>query len=197
MKIFVQDTDYVREESGCWIWQHTKDANGYGVVTSSALLRERVERMAHRALFRQYCPDIDIAGLHLHHQETCNHACVNPEHLTPLSKSRHGAHHNPGNLTLDERDKIRELRGTLTQKEIGRMFGVSQAYVSEIQRGCIWTEDEKAAKEKPERTVKTTQRCRKCFQYLPKTAFDRYIDPRGNSKGWYPDCKQCRTPRNT
>lgn len=92
------------------------------------------------------------AGMHVCHK--CdNPPCVNPAHLflgteadNAHDRDRKGRQVAPrgeehGCARLNESDvrEIRALRGSLTQVEIGRRYGIRQTTVSEIQRGNLWS----------------------------------------------------------
>lgn len=69
-----------KDSRGCWVWTGHKNPKGYGQFA----LNKYKKRSAHRAvfeLFRGPIPD----GLELDH--LCrNRACVNPEHLEPVTR---------------------------------------------------------------------------------------------------------------
>lgn len=73
--------------TGCWLWLGR--CSRYGFVR----VGDRV-RLAHRVVYEllvgPVAPDHD-----LHHRDTCEKRCVNPEHVTPLSRSEHRAEHRP------------------------------------------------------------------------------------------------------
>lgn len=76
--------------------------------------------------------------------------CISPKHLswkTPAEnnadKKLHGTHQvgeqSPtAKISTDDAKQIISLRGKLTQREIGEMFGISSAHVCSIQRGTWW-----------------------------------------------------------
>lgn len=67
--------------NGCWNWTGTT-THGYGYVKTSLLSPTRTRR-AHRVAYENLVGNIPI-GLQLDH--ICrNRACVNPEHLRPVS----------------------------------------------------------------------------------------------------------------
>lgn len=67
-------------ETGCWVWIGTKDSGGYGRVTVN-----RQNRSAHRRGYELYVGEI-AEGMTIDH--TCrNRACVNPEHLEPVTRA--------------------------------------------------------------------------------------------------------------
>ncbi len=71
----------------CWIWLGTLNDRGYGVVGVEGRMR-----LAHRAIYQFLIGPIPN-GHHLHHRESCSHTCVNPAHLTPLTKGEHSRRH--------------------------------------------------------------------------------------------------------
>ena len=69
----------VDPETGCWVWQGSMYRNGYGQC------RRDGESLAHRWYYLTLVGPIP-EGLELDH--LCrNRACVNPEHLEPVSRS--------------------------------------------------------------------------------------------------------------
>lgn len=65
-------------EMGCWTWLRVKNNNGYGAIDVNGK-----RTSAHRYFYQKLCGDIP-GGLVLDH--LCrNRACVNPEHLEPVT----------------------------------------------------------------------------------------------------------------
>lgn len=137
--------------TGCWLWEGKRFRNGYGCVTSGPKSSERY-LLAHRVSRRLFCGDEPEVVMH-----TCdNRACVNPSHLVAgtqlenirdcMRKGRKTAPPRKDgseqrNAKLHERDiaTIRRLRAEgLSQREVGRRFGVGQALISKIERGLAW-----------------------------------------------------------
>lgn len=66
-------------QSGCWIWDGSKNPNGYGLISVDGKYR-----LAHRVsyeLFRGEIPD----GLLLDHNPCDTRACIYPGHLVPTT----------------------------------------------------------------------------------------------------------------
>lgn len=71
-----------RNEGECWLWGGTIARNGYGVFSIF-----KVQFKAHRLVYESIIGPLQ-AGQHLHHR--CqNTACVNPQHLQPVSPAEH------------------------------------------------------------------------------------------------------------
>ena len=80
-----------------------------------------------------------------------NMGCVSPQHVrwaTPKQncddRKMHGTHpakaRNPmARLSQDQVDAIRGNRGKVLQRELGKIYGISQSAVSLIQSGKAWT----------------------------------------------------------
>lgn len=75
----VEDRGY---DTPCWIWKGAK-TDGYGTIN----IGNHTTRRAHRWFYEQAIGKIG-PGLDLHHK--CEvRACVNPEHLEPLTRAEH------------------------------------------------------------------------------------------------------------
>ena len=140
----------VDEVSGCWNWSLTKDKDGYGKIKISGK-----HWRVHRAVYFTLNPDAD-KRLHVLHRcdNTC---CCNPEHIylgtncdnvrDKVARGRQsrpiGELHPGAKLT---EDRVRDVRAILnqglTQAEIGRQFGISQASVSLIKNRINWKHTE-------------------------------------------------------
>jgi len=83
---------YAQEDRGhsteCWIWQGTLDKRGYGRVRGES---GKVGR-AYRVVYEAHVGPIP-EGLHLHHHCEVK-ACVNPDHLEPMTGVEHAAWHD-------------------------------------------------------------------------------------------------------
>lgn len=61
-------------ESGCWIWQRSKTAGGYGECAKA-----RGDSLAHRLSYRAFVGEIPMLGVVRHKCD--NPPCCNPDHL--------------------------------------------------------------------------------------------------------------------
>lgn len=125
-------------ETDCWVWNGTKNPNGYGVLHTF-----RAHRISYE-IANGGIPD-DLLIRHQCHVR----ACVNPAHLLVGTHAdnaddarKAGRFHygeaNPGaRLTDAQVDEIRELAATTSMfhKDIAARYGVSQTLVSGILRG--------------------------------------------------------------
>jgi hypothetical protein len=69
-------------QNGCWVWRRSLTTHGYG-----HLVIQGKDYMAHRLYYERFRGEIP-KGLELHH--TCsNRACVNPDHLQPMTRREH------------------------------------------------------------------------------------------------------------
>lgn len=72
-------------ESGCWVWGGALDANGYGQLHWNGSTRG-----AHRIVYFLLVEELPRSK-QLDHR-CFNHACVNPEHLRPVTNKQNGEH---------------------------------------------------------------------------------------------------------
>jgi hypothetical protein len=153
--------EYISENSeidinGCWIWKRSK-IKGYGKSDFKGKLI-----LAHRLSYLTFVGEISNNLFVLH---TCdNPACVNPKHLflgtqednmkDRNNKNRQarlkGEDNGKSKLLKEEVNEIRILwsaelaeraggrRAQLTQKELGKRFGVGQATISDIFNNKRW-----------------------------------------------------------
>lgn len=128
----------VRIEDGCWIWQLSKDKDGYGVISKAR--GERAHRLAY---------DTFIGPRHGKHVlHTCdNPSCCNPAHLylgTQKDNNRDriarqrfvGENHPTAKYSDAQIQQVAVLyEQGLTQIEISRKLGMSPSQVSGVLRG--------------------------------------------------------------
>ena len=139
-------------ENGCWVFTGAKHDWGYGIFYVDEKRRlVRAHRFSYWLHFGPYPKDKFV----LHKCD--NPPCVNPDHLflgtqldnvrDCLSKSRfrsapHDGMNNP-NRKLNELEvkavKFFYSMGSVYQRELGEIFGVTQNAISKIIRGDNWS----------------------------------------------------------
>jgi len=125
-----------RDENDCWEWVGGKDKDGYG-----RMMIDRHNYRTHRLTYIETYGSIP-EGLIICHR--CNNpSCCNPNHLyagtirensqqcTKEGRRVSGEKHYKTILSDKDILKIRSLysTGTFSQRELGRMFGVTQAAI--------------------------------------------------------------------
>lgn len=132
---------YVEDESGCWIWQRSY-RGAYGQWGSR---RDGGTRLAHRALYEHLVGPVPD-GYDLDH--LCrNPACVNPDHLEPVTHRENMRRGSNARLTAAQVGEIRRLSDSgVRNRDICKQYGLSSGHVSNIVKGRAWrdVEDEAA-----------------------------------------------------
>jgi hypothetical protein len=132
--------------TGCWNWTGSKDGKGYGMV-----MRNGRTWRVHRVVYVHYFGDIPEGNLVCHKCD--NPSCFNPDHLftgTILDNNRdreekgrgadrHGEKHGMSKLTNEQVMEIRQIGRTMSQRKIGKLFGVSHCMVGYILKRKSWT----------------------------------------------------------
>lgn len=133
-------------DSGCWEWNGRRDDKGYGQLDYAG-----TSLGAHRASYIVFKGAIDD-GLFVCH--SCdNPPCMNPEHLwlgTNKENLRDMASKNRGGIAKGERngfskldeESVRVIRRLRSEgkslREIGSLFNVTEACVSQVARRVSW-----------------------------------------------------------
>lgn len=147
-RIFAICTDTNRitvdDETDCWNWNGARCPSGHPLVK---VLRKL--RLAHRVYYEFFYGPIP-EKLHLHH-ECENPRCVNPDHLVPLTPGAHMRWH--AKLNWDTVHEIRELAatGSVTQKQLGERFGVSERTIGVVVRNEAWRDSDRQRAMRPKR----------------------------------------------
>lgn len=133
-------------KSRCWEWTAAKSCFGYGHIgiKKKVYAAHRISWLIHTGEMPKLCV--------LHKCD--NPACIRPDHLflgtradnhrdmvkKGRSWDRHGEKNPRAKLTIDDVKKIKKLyaTGKYTQKEIGKMFNVSDVSISYIVIGKTW-----------------------------------------------------------
>lgn len=133
--------------SGCWLWTASV-SRGYGHM---GLGGHTGTSYAHRVAWTLYKGEIPPGMCVCHRCDVP--LCVNPDHLflgthadnvaDKISKGRQGPPprgelSGKAKLTEAKVVQIRALRGRLSQREIGNLFGVAKGTITGIQNGDTW-----------------------------------------------------------
>lgn len=136
-------------KSGCWIWTGRKDADGYGRFHA-----EGKSNGAHVAAHRIFVGPIGDGDCVLHDPVECSsRACCQPSHLRLGTMAENnadkvisgsapkGTEHHKSKLSDDDVRSIRSryALGGVSQAQLGREFGITQANISSIVLRKIWT----------------------------------------------------------
>ena len=122
----VIEIDYEVTAEGCWKWLGRIDANGYGKAYDPSLPEGQRIDWAHRVSFRKHRGAVP-EGFELDH-ECENTACVNPDHLCPVTKEEHVRRTVERRGSLDrQRDAARLRSMGLTYGQIANVVGLAAA----------------------------------------------------------------------
>lgn len=132
---------YIVAENGCWIWQLSKDVDGYGKIkVFGRSLR------AHRVFWERKNGAIPGGLLLCHRCDTPS--CVNPDHLFlgdhktnhrdrgDKGRTASGERHGRAKLTLADVKFIRENRPGY--RAAATQFGIGKTHYHRILRGQAW-----------------------------------------------------------
>jgi hypothetical protein len=126
----------VDEQTGCWIWTGIIDKDGYGQAYYGRQVR------AHRYFYEQRHGPIPD-GLQIDH--LCrNRACVNPDHLEPVTPADNTRRGRGAKLTVEQVREIKRLLGSVKQRDLARRFAIDEAGISDIANGKRWVDVEAA-----------------------------------------------------
>lgn len=146
-------------EGTCWIWTAGLTKKGYGQFKMN-----RKNHQAHRVSWEIFREEPLIDGLELDHICHCRN-CINPSHLRQgdhkenmanlseagrevrrengrkRGRKARGENHGKSKLTEAQVIEIKELltNTNLSQKEIGKKYGVSRMQISKIKTGRAWS----------------------------------------------------------
>jgi hypothetical protein len=113
----------------CWIWQLAKGTNGYG-MSSTATGKVLAHRLYYEHKYGPIPTDRQLDHL-------CRvRACVNPDHLEPVTGAENVRRDSSTKLTPEI---VRYIRGSAEKQAIlARRFGVDQSHVSRIKSNDTW-----------------------------------------------------------
>lgn len=121
------DAMYVVDPAGCWVWQGNIES-GYGRIGNRLAYRVFYERVRGKT----------APGLQLDH--VCrNRACVNPDHLEPVTRTENVRRGAQTRLSVGD---VREIHALLSagapSTEIAERYGIARSHVRNIARGSHW-----------------------------------------------------------
>lgn len=131
----------------CWVW-NAGTTNGYGMFW----VQGRNQKASRVAFFLQHGRWPEPCALH----HCDNPICCNPAHIfegsqadnmhdkSAKGRQARGEKHVQSKLTAADVGSIRGMRGVLTQRELGRIYGVHPAHISLIQTGKARKSDSEA-----------------------------------------------------
>ncbi len=135
-----------RGPDDCWLWIGGSTNRGYGIFHVS-----RQSRRAHRISW-EIAYGVIPDGLVVRHKVCNNTLCVNPRHLALGTQKENiqdkfihktcarGETHGLAKLTEESVRKIRKMykSGSLTKREIARIFGVDPNAIQSVLNGKTW-----------------------------------------------------------
>lgn len=130
----------------CLVWPFVRGGRGYG-----QFFYEGKMQYVHRVLCREvHGPSPTPKHEAAHACGNGHKGCVNPKHVSWKTSAENkadmivhgtrcsGERNGHAKLTKSDVHQIRALRGVRTQEEIGKLFGVDQSHVCDIQLGNRW-----------------------------------------------------------
>jgi hypothetical protein len=128
--------EYREEDRGyqtpCWIWQRAINDAGYGALWTPERRKTRAHIYFYEKKFGKV-PD----GLQLDH--LCRvRECCNPDHVEPVTPCVNVRRSLVTKLTPDQVLAIRSLGGTMPNRELGQLFGITGQHVGVVRRGIAW-----------------------------------------------------------
>lgn len=135
----IRRLEWERQDCGystpCWVWQMHIGRAGYGVSSEGGKTA-----LAHRVVWEIFRGPV-VEGLTLDH--LCrNRACVNPEHLEPVTQAENNRRGINTRLTEEDVAAIRESGEKAAV--LAARYGVSAGHVVNVRCGVKWREGKAA-----------------------------------------------------
>lgn len=124
----------VDPETGCWVWQLSRNQHGYGCMRDK---QQKRQRPAHCIYYEQH-GGVIADGEEVDH--LCeNRSCVNPAHLEAVTVTEN--RRRQGKLNWKLVGEIRELwRQGWGAADIARAYGITFQAVRAVEHRRIWNE---------------------------------------------------------
>jgi len=123
----------VDPETGCWVWSRGLTGVGYAQTFVGGK-----NRGAHRVFYEHFRGPIS-KGLHIDH--LCrNRACVNPDHMEPVTTSENTRRGDRTKLTREEAGHIRALGRAVPHTVLAVWYSISPRQVGTIVAGKSWVD---------------------------------------------------------
>lgn len=125
------ETSYEPQPTGCWLWIRARTTSGYGHFH----YRNRYYQ-AHRFVYSVLRGPVTTPSM----DHLCRvRACVNPDHLEPVSVAINSQRSSRARLTARKAEAIRLAAANGAGiRALARAYGVNPATVSRLVRGRIW-----------------------------------------------------------
>lgn len=145
---------FVDKTDGCWIWNGSKQAKGYGLIQDTPIKGARHGKtlLAHRVSYQMHYGDLGPGDYVLHSCD--NPQCTNPLHLRKgtcsenikeaFDKGRKKPNKQFGEASgksklTDDRVRFIKAHPELGHKAIADMFGLSPNCIRGVRIGRTWT----------------------------------------------------------
>jgi hypothetical protein len=126
------DNYIIDETTGCWVWQGAKWGDGYDIAMRQGKPTSMVRLYWEQAHGRDF-PEGMVPD-HL-----CrNRACVNPDHIEPITQRENIRRGRVAKLTIEQVREIRALRGIEHFHSIAARYNVTANYIHGLWRGVAW-----------------------------------------------------------
>jgi hypothetical protein len=145
---------FVDKSSGCWSWNGSKNAKGYGLMQGTPIAGKTHGKtvLAHRVSYEIHHGTLDDGDYVMHLCD--NPQCTNPDHLRKGTQSENikdaitkgrkfvpaaSGIDNPRSKLTEEQVRFIKAHPELGHKAIGDMFGLSPNCIRGVRIGRTWT----------------------------------------------------------